>query len=301
MSAPAEIAIFLNSTGENDTLAGLIAALPLADLEKVWLLVLDEELPAYTAFPEPSRKRRLEEIIRSANLTQIEKVTSLLGERASGTVEVVHLKGRFPTALVDWVNRSQVELVVKESLPCDVEFGNASKGDVKLARQVDQLPCLLMHAPIIAGQPVFVGVPPIHTDQSGLKLAVKVIRAAAEWAQVLNAPLHLVRAWTLFGENLLVNRASPEELAETLTDERDRAQAELDSAIEQAGLPESLEYEAHLYKGDPTRVLNAKIELLKPALVVMGSVANDGIKGVLLGNTAESIVRKQDASVLIVR
>ncbi len=82
---------------------------------------------------------------------------------------------------------------------------------------------------------------------------------------------------------------------------KENAEREMNVAIEESRIPEGITYTIHLHKGDPTRVLIAELELFKPTLIVMGSVANEGVKGVLLGNTAETITRRKLTNTLIVK
>ena len=117
----------------------------------------------------------------------------------------------------------------------------------------------------------------------------------------MNAEIHFVHAWELFGESVMRSRFSKEELDSSMAKAKENAEREMNVAIEESRIPEGITYTIHLHKGDPTRVLIAELELFKPTLIVMGSVANEGVKGVLLGNTAETITRRKLTNTLIVK
>ena len=57
----------------------------------------------------------------------------------------------------------------------------------------------------------------------------------------------------------------------------------------------------HLVSGDPRDALPRLARLLDIGLIVMGTVARTGVSGLLMGNTAETILRSVDCSVLAVK
>jgi nucleotide-binding universal stress UspA family protein len=54
----------------------------------------------------------------------------------------------------------------------------------------------------------------------------------------------------------------------------------------------------HLLKGDPAEVIAEFAKTGRIDLIVMGTVARAGIGGLLIGNTAETILQRADCSVL---
>lgn len=57
----------------------------------------------------------------------------------------------------------------------------------------------------------------------------------------------------------------------------------------------------HMVSGDPREALPRLVRRLGIGLIVMGTVARSGIPGLLIGNTAESILTQIDCSVLAVK
>ena len=57
----------------------------------------------------------------------------------------------------------------------------------------------------------------------------------------------------------------------------------------------------HLLKGDPADVIAGFAKAGRVDLIVMGTVARTGIGGLLIGNTAETILQRVDCSVLAVK
>ena len=65
------------------------------------------------------------------------------------------------------------------------------------------------------------------------------------------------------------------------------------------GRPETAR--VHLIKGEPAGALEAFLAAHEIDLIVMGTVARAGTPGLLIGNTAESVVRRVRCSVLTVK
>ena len=57
----------------------------------------------------------------------------------------------------------------------------------------------------------------------------------------------------------------------------------------------------HLLKGDPADVIAGFAKAGRVDLIVMGTVARTGIGGLLIGNTAETVLQRVDCSVLAVK
>ncbi len=67
---------------------------------------------------------------------------------------------------------------------------------------------------------------------------------------------------------------------------------------------EALEYlkpQTHLVKGWPRKEIPALAARLDVDLVVMGTVARTGVPGLIMGNTAESIINQIDCSLLAIK
>lgn len=90
-------------------------------------------------------------------------------------------------------------------------------------------------------------------------------------------------------------------MEDELAKEQQSAGAELEQVLAAANIPQDIEYRVQLHKGEATTMLGSAIELFKPPMVILGTVANEGMKIILLGNTAESIARQQKANILILK
>lgn len=64
-----------------------------------------------------------------------------------------------------------------------------------------------------------------------------------------------------------------------------------------SGIPHNV----HLLKGDPAEVIASLTAKKRIDLIVMGTVGRTGIPGFLIGNTAETVLRQVNCSVLAVK
>ncbi len=123
------------------------------------------------------------------------------------------------------------------------------------------------------------------------------------------AQLHLVHAWDAPEIDFAAMWASDPETTETrlLDAERSRHQDAMNDLIEkirdQIGT-DSYEYVSpmvHLPRGDARTAVAEQAKKVKADLVIMGTVARTGIRGLIIGNTAEAILDQLPCSVIAVK
>lgn len=148
---------------------------------------------------------------------------------------------------------------------------------------------------------VLAAVDPDAEKPGAQELGVRVIEHAASLAQIYGSELHLVHAWWFYAEATLRGPRiqMPKEEVDSLVNEtREIAQQNLEDMLRRvdlAGVP----HEVELIQGHPVEVLS---ELTAQSdVVVMGTVSRSGAAGILIGNTAESVLRRLDCSVLAVK
>jgi len=130
-------------------------------------------------------------------------------------------------------------------------------------------------------------------------LAKQVASLATSLAKEDHAELHVVHAWRLAGEYKLRGRQIYASRVDKLLDEiRQAHEIELD------GLLRYYPYErrtVHLIKGRASEVIPKAVEKLEIDLIVMGTVGRTGVPGLLIGNTAETVLHSVDCSVLTLK
>ena len=122
--------------------------------------------------------------------------------------------------------------------------------------------------------------------------------------------LHIVHAWTLYGESIMQSprsRVKPEELNALLEQERTRRQEKLEKLVENyrtrltGSEAERFAPEIHLVKGEPGSAIPSELERLEADLLVMGTISRRGLTGFVIGNTAERILDRLECSVVVTK
>jgi len=130
------------------------------------------------------------------------------------------------------------------------------------------------------------------------RLSDLVLKLATSLTRREGGELHLGHAWSLVGDATL--RASPRaalpgEMVETAeTSHREQLDLLTKRLHEIGG-------SVHMVAGEAGKVLPRLAERLDIGLIVMGTVARTGLSGLIMGNTAETIMRAVRCSVLAVK
>ncbi len=130
-----------------------------------------------------------------------------------------------------------------------------------------------------------------------------VLELAASLARRRKSELHVGHAWTLEGESTL--RSSPYvkmpgRVVDMMVGSMETIHRE---AVDDLLARHDLEGVAkvHLVRGDPGKALPRLVDDLGGDVVVMGTVARTGLSGLIMGNTAETVLRAVRCSVVAVK
>jgi len=127
-----------------------------------------------------------------------------------------------------------------------------------------------------------------------------VVRIGAWFARQHEVGLHVVHAYQLPFE--LIHEAARvpgDEHRAHLQELRRKAEEGVRAQLQGLDLPTNVEL--HVGCTSPERGIQAAVELVRPALLVMGTVSQGGIAGLLTGRTAERLLPRLDCSILGVK
>jgi len=163
---------------------------------------------------------------------------------------------------------------------------------------------------ILAAVDVDDGYPPKELETRH-RLNFQILEMAASLAISESAELHVVHAWEAVGESALRHGAfmsQPEDKVNAYVERVRRHHAQLlDTLMHEVGVKpgaDAMNYvkpELHLLKGAARKEIPALAKRLDLDCVVMGTVARTGIRGFIMGNTAETILGQIDCSVLAIK
>ncbi|MBM4145778.1 MAG: universal stress protein [Nitrospira sp.] len=137
----------------------------------------------------------------------------------------------------------------------------------------------------------------------------EIIDRAAALTLSDGASLHLVHAWEAFAERIMLTQSniSSESVATHVQTQYSIHQKELyrlgEALRDRIGIDayNKLSTSFHLPKGPAKKVIAPLAAELQADIVVMGTVARTGISGLIIGNTAESILNQLTCSVLAIK
>ena len=126
----------------------------------------------------------------------------------------------------------------------------------------------------------------------------RIVLAAARWvADLLDAELHCGHAYPKAPVLVSLEYSSIDPAVY-----RDRQEKRCQQACREItgkyGVPEE---HFHLHEGSPERVIPSIADRIKAELVVLGTVARTGVKGIVMGNTAERMLHNLNCAVLALK
>ncbi len=151
-------------------------------------------------------------------------------------------------------------------------------------------------------QRVLAAVDPFD-DESG-DLQRLILDLATSLAGRDQAALEVVHAWQLPGESILSNgrgRISRTELDLLLEDREKHHRQALDASAFSLWTEQPKPDNVHLLKGRPAQIISACASEREADLIVMGTLGRAGIPGLIIGNTAEDVLRETQTAVLAVK
>jgi len=293
------ILLALDGIDQQDALiASVVAFTKKTDVQVTLLSVLDRPPSKLEVGIEPLELKKL---MTEDRLEQLENVASELRKHAvQVTVKVSH--GKRYIEIIRESLSSDYDLIMKpagsESRIKSVFFGST---DMQLFHLC---PC-----PVWAFKPthraqlnkIMIAVDLLPSDKEKSALADKVLQWGNYIAGLANAELHVIHTWEMFGEGTLRSRSVLANTVDKLVeDEKQRHKKWLEDAFTRNGLlPEQVHL--HFHKGEAKALIPSIVNDYQIDLLVMGTVGRIGIPGFFVGNTADSVLRQVNCSVLAIK
>jgi universal stress protein E len=145
--------------------------------------------------------------------------------------------------------------------------------------------------------------PDSHNPQRHL-LNRLVIELGVSLSEMERAKLHVVHAWHLKGESELRHsafmRVSEKEVARLRAEEQAKHQADVEHLVSTHPTAHA-DINIQLLQGVASEVIPRFVEAQHVDLLIMGTVGRTGLSGLIMGNTAEGILKTVQCSVLTVK
>lgn len=166
-------------------------------------------------------------------------------------------------------------------------------------RLIRKCPCpVWVTSPIEDGQIRKLLVP---TDFS--ETATESLQIAGSLARQLNAELHVLHALEYHFEPMMRDLiVSIDDVEEFRSSMRSDAERQLNDVVSTCGIGDTVPLaHRHIAVGPPSVMIREAVEELSVDLVVMSTLGRSGIKGMLVGNTAEQVVSHLTCSILAIK
>lgn len=241
----------------------------------------------------------LEEEIVERRRGELARIVSTLREVGA---EAKLLVGRPATTLIQEMIRGEHDLlmrshsreeggsVTRDFGAVDMELLRKCPGAVMLVRRGSAAPQPRVAAAVNAGT----------DDEAEQFLNARIAASAVELAALVGGSAMLLHAWSPFAERTIRMHATADAFAAYVDEARTRAAADLQtlrhslsSRVSQVPMIQR--------RGRPEDVILGFVADEGIDILVMGTVARGGIPGLLIGNTAERVLRKLQCSVLTLK
>ena len=280
--------------GRAIALAGDLAARTHA---RVTVLRVLHESPRADAPPLGENHEQIRALLTESELQSVEAQATSLRD-AGIMVDVAVEWGVAWQVAVARVERDRFDLVVKPASgladQAPVFFGSTA---LHLFRRC---PCPVWVVGDAGRLPsrVIAAVDPTEGDRRR-QIAHSVLDWATEVADWLDAAPEIVSAWQALGASLFADREDDTEWKRHREDERERAEGQLNALLHSRREPVDPEH-VHLREGEPAKVIPAFSQRRTDDLLVVGTLGRPDSIGDLIGETAETIIRRVRCSVLTV-
>lgn len=242
-----------------------------------------------------------QEIQRLITDNKRETIDTLLAElRKRGvTAEGKVLSGKASMAIMEEVKQGGHDLVMKDAKG----VGSRRPGSfgTTATRLMRFCPCTVWayrpaNSPSI--ERVVAAVDATPADEQHAQLNRKILEVALAIGH--NGKLHVVHAWSVYGESLIKDYLKRDEFEALVEDARDQAYSKMKELLEPFGLSVDAP-EIHLLHGDEDDVIAEFVNEQKFDVLVMGTVGRSGLSGLLVGNTAEMLLDRVQCSIVAVK
>jgi len=272
---------------------------------RLTIVEVSEPIPSFVTRQTP---HKLRELVTEHRKSDLEKICQSVGGRIK--IEAKILEGKFFLEIIQEVLRNKRDLVIKPAEGSGVIGRLFSSNDMHLLRKCPCPVWLIKVSKDLTGSNILAAVD-LDEDESEEVEALnrQILELATSLACSEGSKLHVCHAWNPPYEDMMKNKAgmNEEEVATYVEEVRAHHRRWFDRLMVQTKkwvgreIYESANPVTHLSKGDARDIIPKLADELRANLVVMGTVARTGITGLLIGNTAESILDQLDCSVLAVK
>lgn len=294
-----KILVSVNATNTDEQPHALVRAIRLAKDTGAELLVVDvlNTLPHYVQ--SIFLRDEADDVLADELASNLDRLCH--GKDTEGLkITTRVLRGRPIRELIRTVEEESCDLLIRNVSGAN-EPGNLFFGSLDM-RLIRNCPCpvwLVKPRPAMFER-VLAAIDPLPESREEEKQNERIIDLAASLADWEDGQVFAVAAWQVRGEPLLVTKMAPERFKEHVDEIAVTARTHFRNAMrstELAPVKANQRFEA----GEPSEVIRKYAQEIDADVIVMGTLARTGIPGLLIGNTAERVLRQVRSSVLTIK
>lgn len=294
-----KILLAIDGEYQKEALVAEVAIIAQGTATQVTLLsVLDAPSPGKKTSKE---SKELRQWMKEDRLELMKDISSDLVEKGI-EVTIKQSLGKPYLEIVREALKGNYSLVMKpaqgETSIIDALFGSA---DMQLFRTCPYPVWAFKPTSNLKLKTIAVAVDLLKYDNEKDALADKVLKWGKKVANLAGAELHVIHTWALFGELTMRGRAVSATMIDKLVEDEKQTHLQLlNEALARNGLNQD-EAQIHFLKGAAKELIPEMARSIQSDLLVMGTVGRTGIPGFFIGNTAESVLRQVNCSVLAIK
>lgn len=287
--------------GMEENEVALARALKLARENDATLTIMDVVKPiphALGLLTNVASSEELQELVVKDHHEKLQEIADTHND-AGVKINVSVGEGDPATEIVKKVIRDGHDLVVKSVNGQSVGklFGGIARSLLRIC------PCpLWLLKPDVNGEfdKILTALDLDASDDTHRDLNKKMIEISTSLAKMENAELHVVTAWEVWMEQALRRRAGDAEVDAAVADKQARVEAALNELVDTIE-PPTVTLEKHIHQGNSANVIRSVANHENVDLLVMGTLCRTGAAGLLIGNTAETVLAGLNCSLLALK
>lgn len=261
---------------------------------EVLVVINERNLPGYGVFSEEKFSAIKKDIIENQKYLLKNQLEKYFGRGFSAKI-------RCGIEFIEIIKESvegDYDLVIKYQ---DMRHKDLRSLDLHLMRKMEKPLWVIRHTSPSKNPYVFAAIDlSQEATEEGQASNKKIIDASKSIAAEIGAGLRVLSCWNVSGEEYFKNNpffdVKGVDYSEILELEETRYNGIIKEFLRKHELSDYM-----LIRGEPVKSICNYISLERPELLVMGTFSRSGIKGYLIGNTAEDILLSIDSSVLVVK
>ena len=275
-------------------------ALALASSVKADITILGS---CYEAYCEESSSLEIDtkSKIKNALINNCQQwLDTFVSEAEKKNIEIsteVHWQKNLHNAVMASMNTSNFDLVIKGTKPHSIVDRIFTHSDWNLLRHCPAPVLLVKSAKPWANNRILASIDATSHDEGHKLINENILDFAEHLADHFSTDLHLVNSYPMvaLAFAMVPEVTAPDDIQKYITEQH---KVECEYYANKYSINDD---HIHITEGDPDDVVELMAKEIEADLVVIGTVAREGLSGVLLGNTAERIIDRVLCDVLVIK